>query len=147
MLLPHVIEFAYRYLALQKIGAIPIMALPAHRYHEVSQFVALSGAVAMVTPDKARDFDFTTLINRIREESPAMRLGIILGDALGDAPAGLRSLADLPTRDAQTTASALDAIIFDPQNPHLVQPSGGPPGSPRSPVVGAHPGVTARSRG
>jgi 2,3-dihydroxybenzoate-AMP ligase len=50
MLLPNVLEFAFFYLALQKIGAIPIMALPTHRYYEVSQFVELSGAVAWRRP-------------------------------------------------------------------------------------------------
>src|SRR6266542_55872 len=30
--LPNVVEFAYLYFALQKLGCIPIMALPTHRY-------------------------------------------------------------------------------------------------------------------
>jgi len=34
MQLPNVVEFAYLYFALQKIGCIPIMALPAHRFRE-----------------------------------------------------------------------------------------------------------------
>ena len=50
--LPNVVEFVYLYFALQKIGCIPIMALPTHRYREMSQFAELSGAVACVTPDK-----------------------------------------------------------------------------------------------
>src|SRR5215470_5431531 len=47
--LPNVVEFAYMYFALQKIGCIPIMALPTHRFREISQFVELSGAVACAT--------------------------------------------------------------------------------------------------
>ena len=43
--LPNRIPFVYLYLALQKIGAIPVMALPAHRYLEISQFVQISGAI------------------------------------------------------------------------------------------------------
>ena len=58
MQLPNVVEFAYLYFALQKIGCIPIMALPSHRYREISQFVQLSGAVACATPDKTKDFDY-----------------------------------------------------------------------------------------
>ena len=127
VLLPNVIEFAYLYLALQKIGAIPIMALPAHRYYEVSQFVALSGAVAIVTPGKARDFDFTTLIDRIRKETPTMRLGIVLGDATE----GFLSLTELITREPQTPASALDAMVFDPEDPAIFQLSGGTTGIPK----------------
>src|SRR5918911_2134679 len=68
--LPNVLEFAYLYFALQKIGAIPIAALASHRYHEVSQFVELSGAVACVAPDRQGDFDFRALVERVRGESP-----------------------------------------------------------------------------
>ena len=66
MQLPNVVEFAYLYFALQKIGCIPIMALPTHRYREISQFVQLSGAVACATPDKTKDFDYRDLMRRIR---------------------------------------------------------------------------------
>src|SRR5437763_7903702 len=37
--LPNVPEFLYLYFALQKVGAIPLLALPPHRYHEISYFV------------------------------------------------------------------------------------------------------------
>ena len=50
--LPNKIQFVYLYLALQKIGAIPVMALPAHRHLEISQFVQIAGAVGCVMPDK-----------------------------------------------------------------------------------------------
>src|SRR5579875_2476157 len=48
--LPNTRRFASLYFALQRIGAIPIMALPSHRYRELRQFVALSGAVAAAAP-------------------------------------------------------------------------------------------------
>ena len=83
--LPNVVEFAYLYFALQKIGSIPIMALPTHRFREMSQFVELSGAVACATPDKTKDFDYRDLVRRIRAASKTLRLGIILGEA----PSGL----------------------------------------------------------
>src|ERR1700681_4810738 len=62
--LPTRIQFVYLYLALQKIGAIPVMALPAHRYLEISQFVAIAGAIGCVMPDKHRDFDFCAVVER-----------------------------------------------------------------------------------
>jgi len=34
--LPNVIEFVYLHFALQKIGAMPVMALPPHRFREMS---------------------------------------------------------------------------------------------------------------
>ena len=74
MQLPNVVEFAYLYFALQKIGCIPIMALPTHRYREISQFVQLSGAVACATPDKTKDFDYRDVVRRIRDTSKTLRL-------------------------------------------------------------------------
>ena len=75
--LPNVVEFVYLYFALQKIGCIPIMALPTHRYREMSQFVELSDAVACVTLDRAKDFDYCDLVRRIGNSQTRMRLGII----------------------------------------------------------------------
>ncbi len=79
--LPNVAEFVILYFALQKIGCIPIAALTAHRYAEIHQFVELSGAVACVFPERRRDFDFAAMVHRIRDEQPALKLGIVLGDA------------------------------------------------------------------
>ena len=62
-------EFPILYIALQKIGCIPIASLATHRYAEISQFVQLSGAVACVTPDTHRDFSFTDMVARIRSRS------------------------------------------------------------------------------
>src|ERR1700730_778148 len=42
MQLPNVPEFVYLYFALQRVGAIPIMALASHRWTEVDAFVALA---------------------------------------------------------------------------------------------------------
>src|SRR5215470_12852522 len=49
--LPNTRLFASFYFALQRIGAIPIMALPSHRYRELRQFVTLGGAVAAAAPE------------------------------------------------------------------------------------------------
>ena len=95
--LPNVVEFAYLYFALQKIGCIPIMALPTHRYREMSQFAELSDAVACVTPDRAKDFDYRDLVSRMRHANPTLRLGIILGDA----SSGFLSLKDLVERPSR----------------------------------------------
>jgi non-ribosomal peptide synthetase component E (peptide arylation enzyme) len=76
MQLPNVVEFAYLYFALQKVGCIPIMALPTHRYREISQFVDLSGAVASATPDKTKDSDYRDVVRRIRDTSKTLRLAL-----------------------------------------------------------------------
>src|SRR3990170_438326 len=125
--LPNVVEFAYLYFALQKIGCIPVMALVSHRYLEVSQFVELTGAVACVTPDRHRDCDFTELVSRIRQESTTLRLGIVLGDA----PAGFLSLGELLARVSRRPPEALRQIPIDPTDPALFLLSGGTTGVPK----------------
>jgi 2,3-dihydroxybenzoate-AMP ligase len=125
--LPNVVEFAYLYFALQKIGCIPIMALPTHRYREICQFVEFSGAVACVAPDRVRDFDYTELIGRIRNGEPNLRLGIILGAA----PDGFLSLTQLIERKSQRSAHDLRDIVIDPEDPAVFQLSGGTTGVPK----------------
>lgn len=125
--LPNVVEFAYLYLALQKIGSIPIMALPAHRFREISYFVELSDAVACVAPDRSRDFDYTELIGRVRGASKSLRLGIILGDA----PQGFLPLRELIERMPKRSPEELKGISIDPDDPAVFQLSGGTTGVPK----------------
>jgi 2,3-dihydroxybenzoate-AMP ligase len=127
VLLPNVAEFVLLYFALQKIGGIPIMALPSHRYREVRQFVALSKAVACVTPRQSKDFDFTTLIGRIQQESETLRFGIVLDDA----PDGFLSLRELIDRPASRSIDELAQIAIDPTDPALFLLSGGTTGIPK----------------
>ncbi len=125
--LPNLVEFAYLYFALQKIGSIPILALPTHRFREMSQFAELSGAVACVTPDRSKDFDYRDLVSRMRRGNPALRMGIILGDT----PPGFLSLKGLIERPPRTSAAALKEIAIDPEDPAVFQLSGGTTGIPK----------------
>jgi 2,3-dihydroxybenzoate-AMP ligase len=127
VLLPNVAEFVVLYFALQKLGCIPIMALPSHRYREVSQFVYLSKALACVTPVQAKDFDFPTLIRRIQGEQEVLRFGIVLGDA----PSDFLSLRELIDRPATRAVSDLAQISIDPTDPALFLLSGGTTGIPK----------------
>ena len=119
--LPNVSEFVVLYLALQKIGAIPIAALMPHRFAEISQFVELSGAVACVVPDQQGDFDYCAMIERIRQKVPQLRHGIVLGP---ERPSFL-SLYDMIEKPAVRPASALEEINIDPMDPAIFQLSGG----------------------
>ena len=125
--LPNVAEFVILYFALQKIGCIPIAALPSHRYAEISQFVELSAATTCVTPDRQRDFDYSQMLSRLLKESPVLQRGIILG-----APVpGFSSLFELISRPATIPASRLSEISIDPIDPAVFQLSGGTTGIPK----------------
>jgi 2,3-dihydroxybenzoate-AMP ligase len=125
--LPNVAEFVILYFGLQKMGAIPIAALTLHRYAEISQFVALSGAAACVIPDRQGDFEYATMIRRIRSESPGMKYGIVLGTA----PAGFLSLPDLISTLPKSAPSVLNEIRIDPTTAAVFQLSGGTTGIPK----------------
>ncbi|HXF34356.1 MAG TPA: AMP-binding protein [Candidatus Acidoferrales bacterium] len=125
--LPNVAEFVILYLALQKIGAVPIAALVTHRFAEISQFTELSGAAACVTPDRSRDFDYTAMVERIRGSSSTLKYPIVFGSA----PAGFSSLADLIEKPARLTRDKLEEIDVDPADPCIFQLSGGTTGIPK----------------
>ncbi|MGE3935874.1 MAG: (2,3-dihydroxybenzoyl)adenylate synthase, partial [Rhodospirillaceae bacterium] len=127
VLLPNSVEFAYLYFALQKIGAIPIMALPSHRYRELSQFVEIAQAKACVIGDKARDVDFRDLVDRVRREQPCLQIGIVRGEGRD----GFHTFDDLLARTPQTPESVLAQIEMDPEDPAVFQLSGGTTGIPK----------------
>ena len=127
--LGNVLEFVYTYFALHKIGVRPILALPAHRYRELKQFVELSGAVASFTADRAKDCDFTDIVNRIQTESSSLKYKFVLGQPAD----GFKSLEELIRRPARRDRAELADIQknLDPEQPALFLLSGGTTGIPK----------------
>ena len=125
--LPNVVEFSYLYFGLQKIGVIPIMALPTHRYLEVSQFVDIAQAKACFVPAKTRDYSFTDLVSRLLKEKKCLEMGIVLGQTDGN----FLNLDELITRKPRASQSDIDAIQIDPDDPAVFQLSGGTTGIPK----------------
>jgi len=125
--LPNTLEFVYLYFALQKLGCIPIMTLPTHRFREMSQFAELSGAVACVTPDRSKNFDYREMVGRIRAGNKIVRLGIVFGDARADC----LSLRELIEQSCARSKADLKKIKIDPEDPAVFQLSGGTTGIPK----------------
>lgn len=125
--LPNVHEFVLLYLALQKIGGIPIAALVTHRFAEINQFVNLSGATTCVYPETSGDFSFSPIIDRVQQENTAMKIRIVLGHPKD----GEHSLRDLIDKPATLPMSALAQIQIDPMDPCIFQLSGGTTGIPK----------------
>ena len=120
--LPNVPEFVLVYFALVRIGAIPVMALRAHRHAEVRHFLAASGAKAYVIPDCIGTFDYRTMAEALRGEAPALQHVIVVGEAL----AGQQSFADLmQTSPGTAEEKALAAIEPDPADVATMLLSGG----------------------
>ncbi len=131
--LPNTRLFASFYFALQRIGAIPIMALPSHRYRELRQFTALSSAVAAAAPARVKDANFDEIHRRVRADNPQLRLSILQGGPPEPAE-GYISLEQLHERQpTQHTAADLERIAgqIDPDAPAVFQLSGGTTGVPK----------------
>ena len=73
--LPNIPEFVYTYFALTRIGAIPVMALRAHRHTEVGHFLRASGAVAYVIPDAIKGFDYRAMAQELVAEGAGIAHG------------------------------------------------------------------------
>jgi 2,3-dihydroxybenzoate-AMP ligase len=125
--LPNVAEFVVLYVAVQKIGGIPIAALATYRYAEVSQFVRLASAVACVFPERQGEFAFPPTIARVRAENPGLRFSIVLGRGGVDD----LSLEELIEHPAPLPRSELAKITIDPTDPCVFQLSGGTTGVPK----------------
>jgi 2,3-dihydroxybenzoate-AMP ligase len=125
--LPNTAEFVLLYFALQKSGAIPIAALPSHRYTELSQFTRIGAAIACAYPERQGEFEFAPMVARVRAEAPSLRFALVLGTPR----AGEISLAELIERPASLPRSRLAEIALDATDPCIFQLSGGTTGVPK----------------
>lgn len=79
--MPNVISYVEIVFALFKIGALPVFALPSHRYSEISHFCSFSEAKAYVGADVFGGFDYRSLARQVQQEIPTLKHVIILGEA------------------------------------------------------------------
>lgn len=131
--LPNTALFASLYLGLLHIGAIPIMALPSHRYREIEQFVRLSGAVALASPARAKDADFLDVFARISSERSELRLHLVQGLEEEPATSAAVPIESLHRIEPHTTSEELASLRaeIDPEDPAVFQLSGGTTGIPK----------------
>jgi 2,3-dihydroxybenzoate---[aryl-carrier protein] ligase len=118
--LPNVPEFVYLYFALERLGAIPIMALAGHRWNEINAFFEISGATGYAVSEKVADFDTGPLVTAIREAHADVR-----------AVLGLEQIRGLLQKEPKLGAALLDTIEVDPDEPCILQLSGGTTGVPK----------------
>ncbi len=118
--LPNVPEFVYLYFALERLGAIPIMALAGHRWNEINAFFELSGATGYAVIEQLGDFDSQPLIASIREAHPQVQTVL-----------GAKTIRELLQQSPRLHPGLLDSIAIDPDEPCILQLSGGTTGVPK----------------
>ncbi len=126
--LPNVPEFLYLYFALQRVGAITLLALPPHRRYEIGHYAQFAEAVGYAAQDRAGEFSYVDMARDIQVETPSMRHIFVLGD---EVPEGCHSIRDLLRSEPTAPAEALDEIVIDPEQPAVFQLSGGTTGVPK----------------
>ena len=88
--LPNIPEFVALSIALFRLGAVPVYALPAHRRHEVRYLCQHAEAVALVIADTYRGFDYRLMAAEVRTAATTVRHVLVVGD-----PGGMTALTDI----------------------------------------------------
>lgn len=128
--LPNIPEFIDLYFACATIGVIPVMALPAHRFAEVSYLADFSGAVAYAAPAMAKGFDYQQLAREVREAVPSLRHLLISGDGVAEDMVSLADLLADPIEQRES-AGRLAEVRPQPSDVALFLLSGGTTGLPK----------------
>lgn len=116
--LPNIPEFFAVFFGLQRLGAVPVLALPLHRRSEIVHLCRLSQAVAYVVPDVHQGFDHRELAAEVVKEAPCLRHVLVVGDPGTHTPLDGPGTGVSPAHD-------------DPSEVALLLVSGGTTGLPK----------------
>ncbi|MGY1772038.1 (2,3-dihydroxybenzoyl)adenylate synthase [Blastococcus sp. SYSU D00813] len=128
--LPNCWEFVVLTLACLRAGIVPVMALPAHRQHELAYLVGHSEAAAIAVPTTLRGFDHQAMAGELVAGSQTLRHVLVVGEGTGPGSVDLTALC-APPADAAAERARWDA---DPPGSRAVAVfllSGGTTGLPK----------------
>jgi len=128
--LPNGWEFVVLTLAFLRIGAVPVMALPGHRWHEMSYLAEHAEAVAVVVPDVFRDFDHQALAGELRGAVASVRHVFVAGASVAAGNIDLRSML-APSERLDLDRDRWDEDEPDPTDVAVFLLSGGTTGLPK----------------
>lgn len=117
--LPNGVDFVALSLALFRLGAVPVFALPAHRRHEIVFLCAHAEAVAYVMPGLHAGFDYGELADEVRAQVPSVRH--VLTTGVARQALALGTLSGAPARYPR----------IDPAEVAFFLLSGGTTGTPK----------------
>lgn len=115
------VRFIEVFLALQRLGAVPVMSLTGHRGHDLDAFVSIADAVAHVCEARAPGANLRSVADALVERHPQLRVFIDSDDAGNHTP-----LATIRSETGATGAAAVRATDLG-----LLQLSGGSTGTPK----------------
>ncbi|MFF4915044.1 (2,3-dihydroxybenzoyl)adenylate synthase [Streptomyces tendae] len=130
--LPNRAEFLLVWFGLQRLGAVPVHAMPGHRRREIGHLVRVAGAVACVVPDRHARFDHRELMRGVRAEQGAggsLRHVVVVGDPGPDE--GFVPFEALRAEAPAESGPATDDGGADAADVALLLLSGGTTGLPK----------------
>ena len=128
--LPNCWEFLCLFLACQRIGVAPLLALPAHREHELAYLADLAEVAAIAVPDTLRGFDHQSLAARIAAGRQGSCPVLVLGGAPELGHLDLSAMLS-PMAGSAERRSRLDALAPEPEEVAFFLLSGGTTGLPK----------------
>lgn len=143
--LPNCWQFIVLTLGCFRAGIVPVMALPAHRQHELSYLVSHSEAAAIAVPGEYRGFDHSQMAEDLRAGSDSLDHVLVLGEPL------LAGQTDLTALCAESGDPAGQRSRWDAEQPSsrsvaLFLLSGGTTGLPKL-IARTHDDYAYNARG
>ncbi|MFC4948787.1 (2,3-dihydroxybenzoyl)adenylate synthase [Pseudonocardia sp. GCM10023141] len=129
--LPNTADFVVTLFGMLRAGAVPALALPAHRRVEIEHLATLAGAVAYLVPASHGGFDHLGLGAEILAAVPSVRHVLVTGAdpaSIDEAGPAFRSVATIERNGAGSSAT-LPAV--DPAAVAVLLVSGGTTGNPK----------------
>ncbi|SER71387.1 (2,3-dihydroxybenzoyl)adenylate synthase [Corynebacterium cystitidis] len=125
--LPNVTEYMVALFAVFHLGAIPVFTLPAHREAELTHFVKMSQATALITCQKFAGFDFQELACQIKARHPDLTVVVV-----GDQETVDKDHAWLDCAQVTTPPDSVQQPAqLHPESLAFLQLSGGTTGTPK----------------
>lgn len=111
--IPNWVEFAYVFIALERLAAVAIPVSVDFRSREIEYIMQFAGSTVFVCCDKFRDFDHVAMFESIRARIPGVKL---VATVRGPARPGVTSLDDVvaaagPPQVFTPARSEVDAIM------------------------------------
>jgi non-ribosomal peptide synthetase component E (peptide arylation enzyme) len=144
--LPNRYEFLVAFYGMQRIGAVPVLAVPRHGAREISHFLQVMQPMGWILPLRDGNREFEPLIERVKPGSHGVELLIMVGED-PDVPPDLLSMEALVNQGdlGKPSHDYLARFRPDPNDVALILLTGGTTGMPKG-VPRTHNGYLANIR-
>ena len=130
--LPNRSEFLVAFYGMQRIGAVPVLAIPRHGAREVSHFLQVMQPAVWILPSRDGNRLFTELISQVDPWRNGVRHLIMVGDG-EQVPSGVLAMEDLISGCGPEDGSGDDLGRHrpDPNDVAIILLTGGTTGMPK----------------